>query len=1340
MQSIWTALGFHGNPYDQAYLPGSQEGATLFCGRTAQVRRVQVGIASGGSHVSIAGEPGVGKTSLAQVAAYEMFRLGQVQQGGTLFVPAATSVPLGHNPVDFERDVWRSIANALIEHQDAIRQVGLNVPNLGGLGEWLNSPMTLTAGSMSVLGLAAGGGRGLNTSSGFGESGFNWFVRRELTHVFPTTSTGGVVCILDNLELLRTSDAARQSLEAIRASLLEVPSIRWVLVGSQELITSARSRRLSGFIDLPLRLSPLTIDEGVELVRRRLEYWGTERAHAPVQAEDFRHLYELLGLNLRDSLSLAQQFAKDYYMDFVGTGRDLPSDDERPLYFQSWLADKADAALLEAVGVPDDTWKLFDRICAAGGTVSVEAGDQASLARLNPLGHAQLLDLGTDPAQVGTVVGTVTAHGWLCASARPRAAVLRIADAAAPRAGANRTGVDENQVGTSSRPRTITEMDDQALPPSCRLIDVLGLQAPYASSIADRWSSSPGSTEAVVGMSPDGLSSIDLRRDGPHALIAGTTASGRSELLQTIIASFAMVNRPDAMTFLLFNFSGGGAFADCVRLPHTVGVVTNLDVHLAERALTSLSAELRRREHQLGMAGVTDFEEYAGLQDRDVSLPRLPRLLLMIDELAQLVRDLPDFVNELMSIGRRGRVLGIHLLLSTQRPRAVVAPEISANTNLRIALRVRDADESVDILQSPDAAGISPDHPGRAFARLADGTIVPFQSGQVAKRPDASSSASDEADAAVSASTRGRAVRWEASASVRSDGDSDLAALVKAAQSVAARLEVAEQRLPLQPVLPDAVTVSELQQGNVMGRFRGGFRTTTRPTAASPAGAFAIPYGLEDLPDAQEQRPAELDLVQGGHLFGVGSGRSGRSQLLRTLAGSAAERHSSADLHMYAIDCGSGALLPLAELPHCGAVVMRSQVERATRLLSRLVAELHRRQAQLADAGLSNITAQRATVDEPARLPHILVLLDHWEGFTSTLGEIDDGRLSDSVFAMLRDGAFVGIHVVVTGDRSLVQGRIGSMVEDKLVFKLTDRSDYAFVGLNARRLPTTIPAGRCFRAESGVEIQVALLSDGTSGQDQVGAIAQIASAARGRDADVPAARRPFRIAALPSKLSFRQAWDLRPQGTGPLFGLVGVGGDELVAMGPDFDRMAPSFVVAGPPRSGRSTVLLTMAKSLLASGASLIAAVPRESSPLQAVEGRDGLLRLFRGTNIGQAELADALAEAGEAPVAIILDDAEVYRDCDAADILRALVRGTAGPGRAVVLGGSTNELCAGYTGWQVEAKRARQGVLLSPQDATDGDLIGVRLPRSEVGQPVRRGRALLHLGTGQLVAVQVPT
>src|SRR5690606_32789040 len=187
------------------------------------------------------------------------------------------------------------------------------------------------------------------------------------------------------------------------------------------------------------------------------------------------------------------------------------------------------------------------------------------------------------------------------------------------------------------------------------------------------------------------------------------------------------------MTFVLVDYKGGAAFKDCANLLHTSGMVTDLDGHLTTRALVSLGAELRRREHLLARAGAKDIEDYlAAKQHGDEPMPRL---LIVIDEFAALVAELPDFVTGLVDIARRGRSLGVHLILATQRPAGVVSAEIKSNTNLRIALRVTDRNDSQDVIESGEAAEIAASLPGRAYARLGHSSLVAFQSSRVGGRP-----------------------------------------------------------------------------------------------------------------------------------------------------------------------------------------------------------------------------------------------------------------------------------------------------------------------------------------------------------------------------------------------------------------------------------------------------------------------------------------------------------------------------------------------------------------------------------------------------------------------------
>lgn len=852
--------------------------------------------------------------------------------------------------------------------------------------------------------------------------------------------------------------------------------------------------------------------------------------------------------------------------------------------------------------------------------------------------------------------------------------------------------------------------DGVTLPDSARLLDVLALDPPTSDKVRSHWSVQPSSTEMVLGAGLDGPFSLDLRTDGPHGLIAGMTGSGKTELLQTMIASLAVANRPDAINFVLVDYKGDSAFKDCVKLPHTVGKVNDLDPHLVVRALESLKAELKYREHFLAAAGTKDIEDYQALQLKEPERPPLPRLMLVIDEFAQLSKDLPDFVSGLVSIAQLGRSLGIHLLLATQRPSGVVSAEIRANTNMRIALRVADAADSTDVLDTQEASRIAKSTPGRAYARLGAGALQAFQSGRVGgRRPGAV--AVDLPPPFVSR-VSWRALGYASAKPPRRKetevAGTDLSELVAAIVEAAQEEQIAEQRSPWLPALPLVLQWSDEVQGE-----------------ATRGHVPAFPFGRRDVPDQQRQVVADLDLERDGHLLVVGSSGSGRSQLLRTIAASVARLADPSDVHLYGVDCGNGALNVLTSLPHTGTVVSRSEGQRASRLLTRISEELDRRQQILSNEGFGDVSEQRRVSADP--LPHIVIMLDRWEGFVATLGSVD--ALNDVVMRVLREGASLGVHVIITGDRSLAyNSRVSSMTENRLTMRLADRDDYGLVGLRPKDMPDTVPPGRAF-SRSGNETQVYLLDSDLGGQAQAAALREIGTLAADRvgGVDVP----PFRVDALPARIEAEAALALVPAGAPAPHIVAGVGGDELTAFAIDPTR-STAFIVAGPGRSGRSSVLVGMARTVMATGGAVIVMAPRPS-PLRDLDGPD-VLAVFTDPATPAATF-DELVESAGRPVLVLIDDGEGLRDCAGGDFFLRVARGQVAD-TFVVLGGNSEGVGAGLSGWQPEMKKARQGLLLSPQGISDGELIGTRLPRNLVGLPVAVGRGWLHLGDGNVTQV----
>lgn len=881
--------------------------------------------------------------------------------------------------------------------------------------------------------------------------------------------------------------------------------------------------------------------------------------------------------------------------------------------------------------------------------------------------------------------------------------------------------------------RGVGDSDESALPGSVRLLDLLDIEPPTAEAVVAGWALGGRSTRAILGTGYDGAFSVDLVRDGPHALIAGTTGSGKSELLQTLVATLAVVNRPDEMTFVLIDYKGGSAFAECADLPHTVGLVTDLDTHLVERALVSLGAELRRRETLLAQASAKDIEDYLDKRARGGNaLPALPRLLLVVDEFASMVRELPDFISGLVNIAQRGRSLGIHMVLATQRPGGAVTPDIRANTNLRIALRTTDTSESRDIIDAPDSGDISPANPGRAYARLGPSALLPFQSGRVGGRRPGTEIAAEGVEIPI----RAVAVSWKelggplplggarrgSGGLSEAEAVTDLSVLTAAVAQAARLAEVPKQPSPWLPALPDVLEWTA--------------SPAPKPALEREAALPAVEYGVVDLPAQQSRSPLMFDVDRSGHLHIVGSPRSGRSQTLRTMAAALAQAHGADDVHLYGIDCGNGALNALTALPHTGAVVDRNQVERLGRLLNRLNAELTSRQSVLGARGTADLTELRTGQAAGERLPHIVLMVDRFEVFEREFTSYDNGSFMEQMIRLLRDGAGVGIHLVLAGDRVLGSNRFSGTTEDKIVLRLNDRQDYSSVGIPTKSAPSDPQPGRGMRTQDLCETQIAVLGGDLAGTAQAQFLLTLGGELTAREEGVPADRRALRLDVLPDRVSYEDAIALHTR-TGPMRPLVAVGGDTITSLGPDLADV-PTFVIAGPPRTGRSTALLTASRSLLAAGAGLIVLAPRRS-PLRDLEGLPGVSAMITDAEVSLDTFRQALSNVPEENAVIVLDDAELFMNAEIDPDLALLARGGAGNGWGVLAAGNAESLSLSLAGWMGQVKRNRTGMLLSPQNLGDGEVIGVKLTRGVVGQAPQPGRGLLHLGDGSLLSVQVP-
>lgn len=834
---------------------------------------------------------------------------------------------------------------------------------------------------------------------------------------------------------------------------------------------------------------------------------------------------------------------------------------------------------------------------------------------------------------------------------------------------------------------------------------------------------------AVVGAGVDGPFAIDLRADGPHALVAGTTGSGKSELLQTWIAAMAASLSPARLQFVLVDYKGGAAFRECSELPHTAGFITDLTPHLARRALTALNAELRRRE---GILNDHRAKDQVDLETRNPEAAP-PNLVLVIDEFAALASEIPQFVDGVIDVAQRGRSLGIHLVLATQRPAGVVSGAIRANTNLRIALRTAPG-ESDDVIGTGEADHI--DVPGRAFVRVGSRAPVPVQVAYAG-----GTTMPDDAGA-----VRVRAMRGRLTAASRPAG---VAAEVVAGDVVSA--DVVSADVATADVARAAPAASDLLR--LVHTIDAAWMAEQRPTPVSPilpalpivlsvdalgsavdAARCLVPFGLTDVPAEHRQTVAAVDLDTDGGLVVFGAAGAGKTTALRTLVASLTRRDEAMPLVVYGIDAARG-LHALSALPPVGEIVALDDHERVLRVFALARAAIDDRAGRFAATGASSLSeyARLAPGSVPERL---VIVIDGLPAFLATYAVRAFGYLGDELGRLANDGRAVGVHVLATADRyASLPSELRSAFRRRLVLRQSSVDDYSAFGLRVGDDEIDLPPGRGYLDAD--EVQVAVVGGSPDGAHQLQALdALTAERVAGGGA---ARRRAPRVPVLPDVVD---AAELPPptRVLEPVVGLV----DELTSTAYRLDLWDDHLLVAGPARSGRSTTIMTIANQLVHTAADIGPAphVVVGSPTGRGLVGLDPRVELLVGADAladRLEQLSGALADdTASSPLVVLVDDWHELHEVvtPPLDALLAVLvaAGKDGPVR-VVVAVDNHVARRPYSSVLDTLRRGRHGLQLQPT-SDDEITFDVVAPPAARRFPV--GRALAVRREGAPAVVQI--
>lgn len=846
--------------------------------------------------------------------------------------------------------------------------------------------------------------------------------------------------------------------------------------------------------------------------------------------------------------------------------------------------------------------------------------------------------------------------------------------------------------------RPVNEMGrGVALPHSVRLLEVLDLEQPSAEKVLERWGESRPTASAVVGTSGQGSLRVDLPRQGPHALLAGMTRSGKSEFVKTLVASLALSHHPDDLSFLFVDFKKGDDYRLLRKLPHAIGLVTSRDLEDFERTIRLLSSEISRRSDLFGEAQATTIEAYGTARSAQRSLPPVGRLIVVADEFAELAMRAPEQLAELVSVARTGAAFGVHLVLATQLPsRSSVTPQIDANVGLRVSFRSNDPEGSAVVIGVPDASYIAERDRGRGFLKGQGRPMLEFQSGRVG---------GPRGGVVQVQSARADLVLWHELGLVPEeergeevpDPDTDLWDVVMACRTAAERSGWAANAVPWPQPLPTSVHLGELDDVE---------------------GEESIPFLLVD--DVTGQRHATGGLSRHDGVFVVaGSPRTGRTTALRSAAAASAVRLPSDQNRMYVLDFVGGALRPVALFPHCVGAAF-DDWEQATRVVRQLSDEVSARLESFAEHGFAGIADQRHRASSAGQepLPYLTLLIDGWEAV------VEEGSrfgLVEQLTQLLSRGQAVGLQGMVAGDRSATTGKMGRLARHRLVLECSDANGYAACGVDHRMVPSEMPPGRGILLPAGAIAQVALVGEGDGGE--AGALAALADQLKDRERQM-GIQEPERVEPLPKTVSLSPLLEMQPPPVGGVQAMLGLSAGSRRLLWVDLTTSARSMFVVGPPGSGRTSALTALAASFGASGCKVVV-IAAEPDRFSKVEG---VVVSMTPADLSVRSIPELAADAD----VLVIDDAESIAS-DAPDMVALLARAdrpavVASFGRAAGL--------ESPAGWVASLRRSKTGLLLSPASKYDGSIFGGRLSEEMVfsGPP---GRAVAgHAGGVEIVQV----
>ena len=569
------------------------------------------------------------------------------------------------------------------------------------------------------------------------------------------------------------------------------------------------------------------------------------------------------------------------------------------------------------------------------------------------------------------------------------------------------------------------------------LFELLNIIAVDDIDLENRWNTSRvfKSMSAPLGVSKTGIVNLDLhdKAHGPHGLVAGTTGSGKSEILQTYILSMATLYHPYEVGFVIIDFKGGGMVNQFKNLPHLLGAITNIDGKQINRSLMSIKAELEKRQRLFAEVEVNHIDKYIQKFKAGEATVPLPHLILIVDEFAELKAEQPEFMKELISAARIGRSLGVHLILATQKPSGQVNEQIWSNSRFKLCLKVQSQEDSNEVLKSPLAAEIK--EAGRAYLQVGNNEIFElFQSaysGSPERMEDAGSRINEFALYDISLSGKKKPIYVQKRKKEAGNSRTQLEAIVDYVHDYCEKKAISKLSDICLPPLPGVLKYVDL------------------PKSSKEPGV-CVRLGMYDDPSNQYQGEISINLSE-DNLIIVGSAQYGKTNTLQTIIRDLVENYSSNQVNVYILDFGSMILKNLEKLKHIGGVIISSEEERVINLFKMLTCELAHRKERLATEGVSSFVSylDAGFTD----LPQIVLMIDN----LTALQQLYPSE-SELLLNLCREGNTVGISIIVANSQTNGIGfKYLSNFAQRIALFCNDSGEYTSLFDRTRIAPDNLP-------------------------------------------------------------------------------------------------------------------------------------------------------------------------------------------------------------------------------------------------------------------------------------------